>query len=118
MAQLKDYLEKVYQERMEGGAPTPTTSSKELTKGQGLSGTLVSTYDLELAGNIIKGHINNEKISLNLNEFATKYKDIAGEILTILKKDGVARYSPDKQPPSDFVKNPRTKNQLQATPDN
>lgn len=117
MSKLKKYLEQVYTERMEGGDPTPIGSSKELTTGKGQSGTVATTYDLELAGTMIKGNINGNPVNLSVQDFAKQYPDIAKGVLEVLKRDGSAKYAPDKQPPADFVQNPQTKGKMVATPD-
>lgn len=116
MSKLSDYLEKAYNERMEGGDPTPIGSSKELSTGKGQSGTVATTYDLELAGTIIKGSINGNPVNISIQDFAKQYPDIAKGVLEVLKRDGSARYS-DDAPPSDFIANPQTKGQMKAQPD-
>jgi hypothetical protein len=117
MGKFDEYMAKAYTERMEGGDPTPIGSSKELSTGKGQSGTVATTYDLELAGNIIKGNINGNPVNISVQDFAKQYPDIAKGVLEVLKRDGAAHYAPDKQPPSDFVQNPQTKGQMVATKD-
>jgi len=117
MSKFDTYMEKVYTERMEGGSPTPIGSSKELTTGKGMSGTVATTYDLELAGNLIKGTINGNPVNVSVQDFAKQYPEIAKGVLEVLKRDGSAKYAPDKTPPSDFVQNPQTKGKMVATPD-
>ncbi len=110
---FKEYLENISM----AGAPAPTVSSKELSTGKGTAG-IVTTYELEMIGNDIIGRINGQDIGkLSIQDFSTKYPDIAKEVLPILKRDGAAKYAPDMQPPMDFVKNPQTKNTMVATPD-
>jgi len=118
MGKFNQYIEAAINERMEGGTPTPTTSSNILTKGAGQSGTVAETYDLELVDKNIRGMINGKNIgTVSIDEFSKQYPDIAKQVLEVLKRDGAARYAPDMQPPSDFVKNPRTSGKLVATPD-
>lgn len=117
MGKLNEYLDKVYTERMEGGSPTPIGSSKELSTGAGQSGTVATTYSLELAGKMVTGNINGNPVNLDINAFAKQYPDIAKGVLEVLKRDGHAAYAPDKQPPADFVQNPQTKGKMIATPD-
>lgn len=116
MSKFDTYMEKVYTERMEGGDPTPIGSSKELSTGKGQSGTVATTYDLELAGTIIKGTVNGQNVNISVQDFAKQYPDIAKGVLEVLKRDGSAKYAADA-PPSDFSQNPQTKGQMKAQPD-
>jgi hypothetical protein len=115
MSLLKTYLDKVYNERMEGSM-APGATSKEFTTGKGTAG-VTTTYKLELAGNIITGYIGNEQVNISIQDFSAKYPEIAKEVLEKLKADGSAHYTPNDTSAIDFVKNPQTKNTLQATPD-
>lgn len=114
MATLTEYLEKVYNERMEGGAPVPTKSSKELETGKGSAGT-AETLGLEVYenGTKIKGFVNNQKVDMGLKEFIQKYPEQAKETLS---GEQIKKYAADTKP-DDFVKNPRTKNKVVKTPD-
>jgi len=114
MSKFKEYLERVYDEKMEGGAAVPTKSSKELETGKGAAGT-TDTLQLEVYENgaKIKGFVNNQKIDMGLKEFIQKYPAQAKETLT---GEQIAKYAQDKQP-DDFVKNPQTKNAVKKTPD-
>lgn len=116
MSKFNEYMEKIYTERMEGGSPVPIGSSKELSTGKGMSGTVATTYDLELAGNIIKGTVNGNPVNISIQDFSKQYPDIAKGVLEVLKRDGSARYAADV-PPADFVQNPQTKGQLKTQPD-
>lgn len=113
---LREYLEKAYQERMEG-SPTPIGSSKELASGKGQANAVSTTYDLELAGRIVKGTINGNPVNISIDDFSRQFPEIAKGVLETLKAQGAARYTPDKQPPADFVQNPQTKGKMVATPD-
>lgn len=114
MATFTEYLERVYNEKMEGGAPVPTKSSKELETGKGTAGT-TDTVQLEVYddGAKIKGFINNKPVDMGIKDFIQKYPAQAKETLS---GDQIAKYSQD-QKPDDFVKNPQTKNKLVKTPD-
>jgi len=115
MKLFEQYLNKVYEENMQGSL-APGLTSKEFTTGKGAASP-TTTYELELAGNTITGRINNQNVTLSLQDFSAQYPDLAREILAKLQTDGVAKYAPDDKRTIDFRRNPQTKNTLMATPD-
>lgn len=118
MGKFNNYIEAAINERMEGGAPVPTTSSNVLSKGAGMSGTVAETYELELVDKNIVGKVNGKDIgTLSIADFTKQFPEIAKAVLEVLKRDGAARYAPDKMPPADFVSNPQTGGKIKATPD-
>ena len=116
MSKFYEYLQHVYQEKMEGSYIYGNTHH-EIKTGKGVVSSAL-TYQLELINNKIVGFINNKDIGeLTIEEFTKKYPTIAKQVLTALKQNGSAKFIPDKKPPYDFVQAPTTGNKIKVTPD-
>jgi hypothetical protein len=119
MSKFDEYLERIYNEKMEGSTPFARKSSTELETGKGQSGTVADTLNLEIYadGQKIKGTVNNEKFDGSLKEFAAKYPDVAKQVLSGETAQGIKEKYGKDDPVPDFKKDPQTKGKIIKTPD-